>query len=317
MAERIEVVHLFLTPQVCLYKLLKYSGVARSTWYYSIKNKSFDKRSLNKGRTAPGFTVNRDGVIIKDDNIIDLLREYRSRIEFKNGGGYTKLTHYLKRDCGFYINKKKIYRICKNNGILLKQRRKIKRSWRRISVNQIITRPNKLWEFDLKYGQVHGENRFFFILAFVDVYSRKVVGNYTGSSCKSGDLKFTLLQSIINEDITNEDDLIIRSDNGSQMSSLDFHKYLEKLEIKLSHEFIPPATPNKNAHVESFFSILENEFIQTRYFNNLSEAYVQTQSFINFYNEKRIHGSLKFRTPNEIVIDYKTGKKLDLKPVKV
>ncbi|NRA47350.1 MAG: hypothetical protein HRU09_20565 [Oligoflexales bacterium] len=44
-----------------------------------------------------------------------------------------------------------------------------------------------------------------------------------------------------------------------------FRDYIADLEIDLGHEFIPPACPNKNAHIESFFSILETEFLQTRY----------------------------------------------------
>ncbi len=175
--------------------------------------------------------------------------------------------------------------------------------------------PNKLWEFDIKYGFIHGENRFFFILSFVDVFSRKVVGNYVGSSCKAGDLTFTLNKAIISEELSAEHDLIIRSDNGSQMSSIVFYEYLEKLERKLIHEFIPPSTPNKNAHVESFFSILELEFIQTHYFKTLVEAYEKTHKFINFYNERRIHSALKYKTPNEIMLDYKIGRPLNIKPV--
>ena len=187
--------------------------------------------------------------------------------------------------------------------------KKSENSWKSINKNHIITFPNKLWEFDIKYGFIHGENKFFFVLSFVDVFSRKVVGNYVGSRCQSGDLTFTLNEAIKDEGLNLEEySLIIRSDNGSQMSSLNFYKYLEKLEGKLCHEFIPPATPNKNAHVESFFSILETEFIQTHYFKTLSEAYLSTHNFIKFYNERRVHSSLKYKTPNEIMLDYKIGE---------
>jgi hypothetical protein len=32
------------------------------------------------------------------------------------------------------------------------------------------------------------------------------------------------------------------------------------------HEFIPPSTPNKNAHIESFFSIVESETFSNKIF---------------------------------------------------
>ena len=214
-----------------------------------------------------------------------------------------------------YINKKKIYRLCKSNGILLDKRKKVKVPWRKLSRNHIITQPNKFWEFDIKYGFVHGENRFFFVLAFVDVYSRKVVGSYVGSRCQGGDLTFTLNEALLKEGITHFNALTLRSDNGPQMSSNAMYKYLKKMEDVLAHEFIPPATPNKNAHVESFFSILEIEFMQTRYFRTLAEAYEQINEFIHFYNERRVHKSLKYKAPNEFLLAYARGEVVNVKPV--
>lgn len=79
-------------------------------------------------------------------------------------------------------------------------------------------------------------------------------------------------------------ELIIRSDNGSQMTCNAFRKKVE--ELGLAHEYIPPATPNKNAYIESFFSIYEIEFLQVRYFATFEEAYRQTMEFIEFYNTK-------------------------------
>ena len=77
MAERLEVVQLFLTPHVCLYKLLKYAGVNRASWYYFKRVKNKDKRSDNKGRKPPGNTINRDGRLIEDAEIMKL-----SKIDF-------------------------------------------------------------------------------------------------------------------------------------------------------------------------------------------------------------------------------------------
>ena len=57
--------------------------------------------------------------------------------------------------------------------------------------------------------------------------------------------------------------------------------------------------PNKNAYIESFFSIFEIAFLQTHQFNNFTEAYKETVHFINFYNRYRIHGSLGGKSPQE------------------
>ena len=88
-------------------------------------------------------------------------------------------------------------------------------------------------------------------------------------------------------------------------------------EDKLIHELIPYSTPNKNAHIESFHSIVEIEVLYPGYFKNYSHAYEQTVDFMLFYNKKRIHGSLNFKTPKEIFDSYLNGNGFIVKPVRV
>lgn len=311
---------MFLQSAVSVRKVIQLAGISHSSWYAYEKRKNHllkeDQRKQNTGRPAPGYTLNRDGVIVPDPTLLALIRSYRQKPEFLAGGGNKKLMHYLRRDYGFYVNHKKIARICRENGLSLPCRKKTKVStWREVSRNRIITQPNELWEFDIKYGYVHEEKRFFFVLAFLDVFTRKVVGFYIGRRCQGGDLSYTLDEALKKEEVGEEGCLVIRSDNGPQMSSRVFHEYLKKLEMKLMHEFIPPATPNKNAHVESFFSILEIEFIRTRYFRTFAKAYEQTTKFIHFYNETRVHGSLGYRTPIEVMERFKRGEEVKLKPI--
>lgn len=232
-----------------------------------------------------------------------LLAGYRARPQYANGAGYRKLTVMLRRDHGLYVNKKKIYRICAEKGLLLEPRSRSSRPARRIARNRTVTRPNQVWQCDLKYGYIDGERRFFFVLAFIDVFTRKVVGRYVGLRCQAGDLRNTLAQAIVAEGITADDELVIRSDNGPQMTAKEVSQWLAELEEKLSHEFIPVRTPNKNAHIESFFSILELEFLSVTYFSTFSEAYEKTHAFIRFYNGERTHGSIGYITPVEAWIN--------------
>ena len=301
-------------------EVLQLSGVARSTWYAQNPTPPHPTSSASakrRGRPVPGYTKNRDGSYVLDSAITQWITNYRSRIEFRNAGGVDKLQHYLRRDYGVYINRKKIYRICLENGLLLEKRSGSRRTARRVSRNHVVTVPNKLWEFDIKYGYVQGESRFFFILAFVDVFTRKCVGLHVGLSCRQGDLCFVLKQALKNEQVKIDEDIIIRSDNGPQMRSNEFHQYLQKLETKLHHEFIPVQTPNKNAHVESFFSIVEAEFIQVRYFHTFADAYDQTHQWVEHYNNFRIHGSIGMKTPTEVVELWKRGEKLEVEAVRL
>ena len=95
--------------------------------------------------------------------------------EFANGGGYQKLTHYLKRDFKYTVNSKKIYRLCQENDLLLPKKEKRKKPKSQRCVNRVISRPHQMWELDLKYGFIHGENRFFYILVIIDVCLRLII----------------------------------------------------------------------------------------------------------------------------------------------
>lgn len=258
----------------------------------------------------PGFTLNRDGAIIRDESIITHLKEYRSTLEFNNAGGARKLAHYLAVEQRIYVNHKKVYRLCDEADILLfrKSDKKKKVFVKTRCKYTDVSLPNQLWQFDLKYIWIHGENRWCFFLGFIDVVSKKVTGWYVGKTCKAGDLVFTLNQAIKNEGITSENPLTIRSDNGPQMSSNRFYFYLKNLEKKLTHEFIPPRSPDRNAYIEAFNSILETEVLKVQYYRNFEEVYVSIFRFIEFYNNRRLHGSLNYRSPKMFIDGLRNGE---------
>ena len=176
--------------------------------------------------------------------------------------------------------------------------------------------PDELWELDLKYGYIHGEERFYFILIIIDVFVRYVVNYHIGLSCTGKDLELALNVAVEKHKLDTSQ-LIIRSDNGSQMTSKVFIKNMENYNNEIVHELIPPATPNKNAHVEAFNSILEIEFMQVRYFHSYSQAYDETVEFIHKYNTERIHGSLNWNTPIEARKVYLNGGNLGIKAVRL
>lgn len=318
MAWRLIVAESFITKKFPVSKVLRFAGVASSTWYAYCHRKLIhkeDQRKYNRGRPYPGAAACTSGVLVPDAEVVDAIATYRSQAEFANGGGCKKLHFYLRRDFGYIVNRKKLYRLCKANKLLLPRRKKDKKRNRKICINRVVVDPNVLWEFDIKYGFIHGENRYFFTLLFIDVYSRKIVGYYVGTSCTGTDVKFTLDQAIKNENIKDDYTLTIRSDNGTQMTSNVFTEYMST-KANIDHEFIPPSTPNKNAHIESFNSIFEVEFLQTRYFRTFAQAYKETGEFVLFYNTRRVHGSLAMRSPCEALSLMQAGC-LTIAPVRL
>lgn len=61
--------------------------------------------------------------------------------------------------------------------------------------------------------------------------------------------------------------------------------------LNLYHERIPCRTSNKNAYIESFHRIFEDECIGIHEFNNFAHAYTEVAKFMKRYNTKRLHSS--------------------------
>lgn len=100
--------------QISQEKIIETIGVSSSTWHSNKKtSKTVDKRKNNKGRSPTLVSAKGDGAIIDNIEICNILKNYRNDPFFQNGGGYKKLTHYLRREHGVVINKKKVYRLCK------------------------------------------------------------------------------------------------------------------------------------------------------------------------------------------------------------
>jgi putative transposase len=89
----------------------------------------------------------------------------------------------------------------------------------------------------------------------------------------------------------------VRTDNGPQFIAKLFEELCRKLGI--IHERIPVGTPNLNAHIEAFHSILEDDCYSRYQFNSYAETYEQISLYMEYYNQRRRHGSLKNMAPEK------------------
>ena len=274
--------------------------MSSSTYYWRLRNSTDGSKQKNGrpgGRPIPGYSVTTNGRIVSDECIKELL------LSAINGDaypyGYRKLTSWLRREHRLKINKKKVYRLCKELGILRTQRRLRPRlAKRKVAMNREITGVNQLWETDIKYGYIAAERRFFFVQTIMDVYDRMVIDYHIGLSCTAEEAAACLkgaFQGRVDE--IRDAGVVIRSDNGPQFVSKRFQTICNELGLK--HECIPVRTPNKNAHIEAFHSILEDECLGRCEFNSFAEAYVTVIEFMDYYNNRRLHGSLGDVPPAE------------------
>ncbi|WP_233567784.1 IS3 family transposase [Cohnella faecalis] len=282
--------------------VLRILDVAESSYYARKKrshtpNTDAGNRSTDRGRGRPfpGFSLTTTGERVSDEQIREWLLELVEGEEHVYG--YKLLAQCLRNECDLILNKKKAHRLCQEIGILQEQRKRKVKHPRRLARNHLITGPNQLWQADIKYGYVAGRERFFFVATIIDVFDRVAVGQYRGHVCEAKHVVQTLVTALRQRVGETGPFPIVRTDNGPQFVSTLFGDTCEAFDI--THERIPPRTPNMNAYIESFHSVLEDNLFSKAVFMTFEEAYAALDTYMDFYNNRRMHGSLKRMPPEE------------------
>ncbi len=279
-------------------RMLHLLGIPEST-YYRKRSMIHLKRGRKNSQTTC-LSVGNDIVRIPDTQILLVIEELLER-EFVCYG-YRKVTKYLQRS-GYIINRKKVFRLMKEND-LLNHTYNYRSPARRVA-DPIVTvnAPNEIWEMDIKYIYIQGENRTTYFFAMIDCFTREVVGKYLGYHCTSDDVKKAMDFAFLDRGIERISHVRIRSDNGTQFVSRTVELFLSSSNI--AHERIHPAAPREDAHIESFNSILEKEVIRRFEFSSFEDAENTISRFIEFYNNERLHSAIDYKAPKEVYEEWK------------
>lgn len=126
--------------------VLRLVGLSRSTYYYYLKHPTAAPNHRG-GRPTTSSTCTSDGRIVSNEQV----KEWLCELIFAEGEyyGYHKLTWALRRKYQLMINKKKVYRLCKELDILKPQRKLKVKHPRRLARNQEIIASNRLWVYTL------------------------------------------------------------------------------------------------------------------------------------------------------------------------
>lgn len=274
--------------------------MAPSTYYEYISRSNKpqaggeNKEPAKRGRKKPGFSLTVTGEMVCDEQI----EEWICDIIGGEGMfyGYMKISAELREEHGLMINKKKVYRLCKELGALFDQREVKSKHPKKVAKKDIVSGPNEQWQLDVKYGYIRGTGQFFFQLSVIDVFDREVICYHIGLRCTGHDAARVLRRALKIRGLSpGGHRLKVRTDNGPQFISKAFREACEGHGV--THERIPAKTPNLNAYIESFHSILERECYGVNEFESFAQAYAVVGEYMEFYNERRRHGSLMNKSP--------------------
>lgn len=158
------------------------------------------------------------------------------------------------------------------------------------------TNLNQKWVADITYINTL-EDGWCYLSTIMDLHSRKIIGYHFDQQMTTEIVEKALDEAILNRRIENE--LILHTDLGSQYTSNEYEKKLKELGI--THSYSRKGCPYDNAGIESFHALLKKEHVYQRsIYQNFEEAKVEIFSYVQgFYNNRRIHSSLAYLSPNQ------------------
>lgn len=269
-------------------KIIRMVGIVSSSYYREPSGgKKGSKPSKETFHKTKGFVL-QDAVV---RSIKEILKD-----EFIDCG-YRLMTSYLTRD-GYTINHKKLYRIMKEEG-LLKLVDRIDRSGfgrKFVKFRKVITtRPLECLEMDIKMVWIPSVGKNAYLLSIIDVHTRRILKDYFSFNIKQNDVIALLSQLFESYDYP--ENVVIRSDNGSQFIAKNVREYLGLIGVQ--QEFTHIATPEENAHIEAYHGILKKEVFNRFDYQYFGEIEQILKRYVKFYNNRRLHGLLGRITPME------------------
>jgi transposase InsO family protein len=263
-------------------QICKWAEVPRSSFYY--------KAHPGPRGMKPSTHTRKNGDSVPNEDVVEEIRRILGQDYCVYG--YQMTTTEL-RGLGYLINEKKVYRLMDENKLLWGKviRTKGKREWvkfRRIDA----TRPMQYLCLDIKYVWVRGENRWYYQLAVIDVFSRMIIAWIFQPSIRQKDVVAMMRHLDLRYGLKG---VIIRNDNGSQFIANQVRQTLIDLEAR--QEFTHVATPEENAYIESFHSIEQRELMDRFTFNSFYDAKTRIEKYMRWYNTVRRHGQLDGLTP--------------------
>jgi putative transposase len=202
--------------------------------------------------------------------------------------GYRRLLIFLRRE-GFIVNHKRLFRIYREERLMVRKRGGRKRALGTRAPMAIPAAPNDLWALDFVSDQFVCGRRFR-ILAVYDVCTRECLATVADTSLSG-------------KRVARELDLLIAwrgkpkmivSDNGTELTSNAILTWTADTQVEW--HYIAPGKPMQNGFVESFNGRLRDEFLNETLFTSLMQVRVALEEWRRDYNNVRPHSRIGWLT---------------------
>jgi len=226
--------------------------------------------------------------------LMRLLDEQYTRIPFY---GIKKMTAWLRTQ-GYEVNHKRVARLLRQMGLMavypsprLSQPGEQNVRYPYLLRGLSIDRVNQVWSTDITYIRL--QRGFLYLVAIIDWFSRYVLAWRTSITLETAFYLEALEQAF--ERARPE---IFNTDQGSQFTSDEWIKVLDDASVAISMD--GKGRWIDNVFIERLWRSVKYEEVYLHGYANGTEARTSLTRYFSFYNARRSHQALEYRTPNEV-----------------
>ena len=150
---------------------------------------------------------------------------------------------------------------------------------------------NQVWANDITYVKLTTGTMY--IICLIDVYSRYIVSYIITNILDS----IGCIECLTNALKYNKP-IILNSDQGAQFTSHSWINCLRQNKILISMD--SKGRYADNIYIERFWLTLKYECIFMLGIENAQELHQQVKAYIKYYNTRRLHSALGYKTPESI-----------------
>lgn len=209
---------------------------------------------------------------------------------------HRKLAYKMQNEGTCYVSPSSVYRLLKARG-LIKQRETQRDEDVPDSRDDGPEKSNQQWHTDITYIKVDGS--WAKLVSFLDGHSRKIVHWKLSFSLSALQVSRVYDEALKKEGLLKADEKPkVVSDNGPRFVGEDMAGLLDELGV--DHRTIPVGHPESNGKIEVFHKTLKYERVYLREgYEALMEAREDIGTFIDHYNEDRLHQGINYVTPDQ------------------
>jgi transposase InsO family protein len=301
---------LLINEELPLQVVANKCGVHRSTVYrwkkkwFSLNEcqqlENFNRPSRNKGKNS--FRLGSCSWVIPTlssrphispnavpDNIVNLVLKLREMLK----RCAEVVWWHLRQDNGVSISLSSVRRILRRHHYVNGRKPRVRRD---NPTRPLVTKPGELVETDTVHYVDPSTKRRRYVYTVIDLYTRMtyaeihehirpgLAANVILRAQTSFGFKFNMVQA----------------DNGPEYSRY-FEEVLRRKGITTRHSRLH--RPNDNAHIERFNRTIQEECLGRYLDFRVTNQHLQAKlnSYLEFYNTKRVHLSLQYRTPHQML----------------